>query len=91
MWALPALVTHAAANPAIMGSTLNSKSLASLWVPVPPAQEQARIVAALEWVSELVDDLADASEAVRRESGVILKLLADARALSTLELGRPLN
>jgi hypothetical protein len=49
MWALPALVTHASINPAIMDGTLNSKSIAVLWVPVPPTQEQGRIIAVLKW------------------------------------------
>ena len=84
MWALPAVVTHAAVNPAIMGSTLNSKSIAALWVPIPPAQEQVRIVAALDWCAVLLDSISDASEAVRRESDIALKLLAHERALSTL-------
>ncbi len=85
MWALPALVTHASVNPAIMGSTLNSKSIAALWVPIPPAQEQGRIVGALEWCAGLLDTIADASESVGRESGVALKLLAHERALSSLK------
>jgi hypothetical protein len=84
MWTLPALVTHAAVNPAIMGSTLNSKSIAALWVPIPPSQEQARIVAALDWCGGLLGTISDASEAVRRESDAALKLLAHERALSTL-------
>lgn len=84
LWALPALVTHAAANPAIMGTTLNSKSLAALWVPVPPRAEQRRIVAALEWSSNLLATIADASESVRRESDRVIKLLAHSRALNPL-------
>lgn len=85
MWALPALVTHAAVNPAIMGSTLNSKSIAALWVPIPPSQEQGRIVAALDWSAALLDSISDASEAVRRESDRAVKLLAHERALSRLK------
>lgn len=84
LWALPALVTHAAVNPAIMGATLNSKTIAALWVPIPPAPEQARIVGALEWGSELIETIADASEAVRRESDRALKLLGHARAFSSV-------
>lgn len=72
MWALPALATHAAVNPAIMGSTLNSKSIAALWVPIPPTEEQVRVVAALDWCAELLDSISDASEAVRREPDAAL-------------------
>lgn len=84
MWTLPALVTHAAANPAIMGTTLNSKSIAALWVPIPPREEQGRIVGALEWAAELLDSISDASEAARRESLHLVKLLGHERALSSL-------
>jgi type I restriction enzyme M protein len=86
LWVLPALVAHAAVNPAIMGATLNSKTIAALWVPIPPSQEQARIVGALAWLGDLLEAIADASEAVRREADLAVKLLGERRALSSLVL-----
>jgi type I restriction enzyme M protein len=85
LWALPALVTHAAVNPAIMGGTLNSKTIAALWVPIPPRQEQERIVGALAWIAELLANVADASEATRREATASVKLLGERRALSWVD------
>ena len=83
VWAVPALVTHSAMNPAVRGSTLNSKSIAELWVPVPPRGEQQRVSAALAWASDLLETIADASEALRQETDTVIKLLGAGRALSS--------
>lgn len=82
VWAVPALVTHAALNPAVRGATLNSKSIAELWLPIPPREEQGRIVEALAWGSDLIESVADAAEALRDESDVVVRLLGTGRALS---------
>lgn len=75
LWALPHLVQYAGSNPAVRGSTLNSKSISAMWVPVPPTEEQERIVANLRWAVELIEELAYRSEEVRGASGRVLKLL----------------
>lgn len=49
---LPILSTHGDSKDAIKGKTLNSKSLAKLLVPLPPLQEQQRIVAQIEKLFE---------------------------------------
>ena len=49
---LPILSTHGDSKDAIKGKTLNSKSLAKLLVPLPPLQEQQRIVAQIERLFE---------------------------------------
>lgn len=82
VWAVPALVTHAALNPAVRGATLNSKSIAELWLPIPPREEQGRIVGALAWASDLIESVADAAEALRDESDVLVRLLGTGRVLS---------
>lgn len=82
LWALPALAVHASSNPAIRGSTLNSKSIAALWIPIPPREEQERLVRALESINSLIDRLAKASEDLRETSDIVLKLIAQERALT---------
>lgn len=44
MYVLPFLSNLGESKDAIKGKTLNSKSLASLLIPLPPLQEQSRIV-----------------------------------------------
>ncbi|MEF3120070.1 N-6 DNA methylase [Kocuria flava] len=75
LWALPHLTQYAGSNPAVRGSTLNSKSISAMWIPVPPAQEQERIVTNLRWAVELIEDLAYRSEEVRESSRRLMKLL----------------
>lgn len=83
LWALPAVAAYAASNPAMMGTTLNSKSIASLWVPVPPRQEQHRIVEGLRWLSTLVERIAGEVGEVQDLSTKGLKLVAQHRAISS--------
>ena len=45
---LPVIANHGNSKDAIKGKTLNSKSLSSLLVPLPPLKEQQRIVAQIE-------------------------------------------
>ncbi len=80
LWALPALARHASANPAVRGATLNSKSIPALWVPVPPRQEQERLLPALRWAIALTEDLAYRSEEARSASDRVLKLLTQDQA-----------
>ncbi len=75
LWALPALARHAAANPAVRGATLNSKSIPALWVPIPPRQEQERLLPALRWTIDLIEELAYRAEESRAASDRVLKLL----------------
>ncbi len=83
LWGLPALTAHGATNPAIKGTTLNSKTIARLWVPLPPsAEEQIAIVESLEWCADLIDEISAMSESVRGASDHVLKLLGEGRALS---------
>ena len=79
----PALTAHGATNPAIKGTTLNSKTIARLWIPLPPAaDERIAIVEGLEWCADLIDEIAAMSESVRGASDTVLKLLGEGRALS---------
>jgi type I restriction enzyme S subunit len=55
--ALPDVARHGASKDALMGSTLNSESLANLLLPIPPLAEQARIVARVEELMQVWDAL----------------------------------
>jgi type I restriction enzyme S subunit len=54
---LPVLVVHGASKNAIKGKTLNASSLSLLPVPLPPIEEQARIVSSVDELMLLCDDL----------------------------------
>jgi restriction modification system DNA specificity domain protein len=57
--ALPLLSQLGESKAAIKGNTLNSESIANLPIPVPPLAEQGRIVAKLDEVLPLIDQLAE--------------------------------
>jgi hypothetical protein len=58
-------------------------TVALLRSAIPPRQEQARLVHALAWASDLLETIADSSEAMRDESDVVVKLLGLGRALTS--------
>lgn len=90
LWALPVMALHGGTNPAVRGNTLNRKTIAGLWIPVPPRQEQERVVAAIRWATGLVEEIAYRSEEARTASERVLKLIAGARALSSGQLSADL-
>ena len=57
--ALPRLSQLGDTKAAIKGNTLNSESIANLPIPLPPPMEQERIVAKLEELLPLIDQLAE--------------------------------
>lgn len=57
--ALPLLSQLGDSKAAIKGNTLNSESIANLPIPLPPPMEQERIVAKLDEVLPLIDQLAE--------------------------------
>ena len=61
LYMLPFLSTLANSKKAIMGFTLNSTSLSNLPVPLPPLEEQKRIVAKIEELMPFVEQYAKAS------------------------------
>lgn len=74
LWSLPALAKVAASNPAVRGSTLNSKSVSAMWVPIPPEQEQVRILESLKWITTTLEEVADQGEEARAAADRVLKL-----------------
>lgn len=54
---LPFVVRYGDTKGAIKGNTLNSKSLDNLMIPLPPIEEQQRIVDKLEQLLPLCDDI----------------------------------
>lgn len=75
LWALPHLAQYAGSNPAVRGSTLNSRSINAMWIPIPPRSEQERIVASLRWAVDVIEELAYRSEAARDASSDLMKVL----------------
>ena len=63
---LPLLTRLGASKNAVMGATLNRDSLNSLLIPVPPLAEQKRIVARVDELMRMLDDL-EAKQAKKRE------------------------
>lgn len=60
---LPKIALSGNSKQAIMGNTLNSKSLSLLLIPLPPLEEQHRIVAKVDELMQLCDDLEQQTEA----------------------------
>lgn len=56
-YVLPHIATMGDTKDAIKGKTLNSKSLSNLLIPVPPIEEQKRIVEKLDEIMPLIDEL----------------------------------
>lgn len=75
VWAFPLLAQYAGSNPAVRGSTLNTRSINAMWVPIPPSAEQERLVATLRWTVDRIEDLAHRSETAREASGDLMKVL----------------
>jgi type I restriction enzyme M protein len=75
LWSLPCVSKYAGANPAVRGRTLNTKSINAMWVPIPPREEQERIVTNLRWIVGVVEELAYRTEEVRDSAGRLMKLL----------------
>lgn len=75
LWTLPCVSKHAGANPAVRGKTLNAKSINAMWVPIPPREEQERVVTNLRWIVGVVEELAYRTEEVRDSAGRLMKLL----------------
>lgn len=57
--ALPLLSQLGDSKAAIKGNTLNSESIANLPIPLPPPMEQERIIAKLDEVLPIIDQLAE--------------------------------
>lgn len=53
-----------------------------MWVPLPPAPEQERLVMGLELFIGFIEEVAAVSSGVREASADLLKTLGEGRALS---------
>jgi hypothetical protein len=92
LWVLPVLANHGSKNPAVRGATLNRKSIQSLWIPLPPEGDQARMLSALKSLTELFELYAVAFESARESAGAAFKLLpAKARALAVSGAMQPVE
>jgi type I restriction enzyme M protein len=74
-WCLPVMAGYGSKNPAVRGATLNKKAIQSLWVPIPPKDEQRALVDALSLLGEMLDQYAIAHEHARASATEALKLL----------------
>lgn len=81
LWALPHLVQYAGSNPAVRGSTLNAKTINAMWIPLPPIEEQERVVTNLRWAVETIEELTYRTEQLRDASGRLTKLLVSRSGL----------
>lgn len=54
-WVLPTIAQNTEAHGAIKGNTLNKTSLSGMMIPIPPLQEQKRIVDAICNISEVLN------------------------------------
>jgi type I restriction enzyme S subunit len=65
-WTLPKLAPLGASNAAVKGATLNRESLGALPIPFPPIGEQKRIVAKVDQLMALCDEL-EARQSKKRD------------------------
>ena len=75
LWVLPTMATYGSKNPTVRGSTLNKKSIQTLWVPIPPEHEQREIVSSLVLLTGLLEQYAASHERARDSAGSAFKLL----------------
>lgn len=74
---LPIIAAGGKTKDAIKGKTLNNKSLAALWVPLPPLAEQKRIVDKVDELMSLCDALEkETREAMMSHETLVRELLA---------------
>ncbi|WP_209308739.1 restriction endonuclease subunit S, partial [Methylotenera oryzisoli] len=77
---LPARANEGNSKSAIKGNTLNSESIAALLLPLPPKVEQHRIVAKVDALMALCDQL----KTRITESNQLQQLLADAMVVQAV-------
>jgi len=76
MRVLPSIAKAGKTKDALMGATLNSASLAELIIPLPPPEEQVRIVAKVDELMALCDRLeADQADAEAAHAQLVQALL----------------
>ena len=85
---LPLMSQWGVTKDAIKGKTLNLKSIANISVPVPPLQEQKRIVTKVDELMALIDDLEAQTETARESHAelvdALLRTLVDSQDAQTL-------
>ena len=72
-------------NAAVMGVTLNKKSLATLTIPLPPLEEQKRIAEILGGVSKAINEIHTEIKRVESLCGTLVSLYAEDQSTKKLE------
>lgn len=80
---LPSRAAAGNLKAAIKGNTLNSESLATLLIPIPPAKEQHRIVAKVNELMALCDQLEQQTEANLSAHQTLVETLLNALVSAT--------
>ena len=86
---LPLIANNTDSHGVVMGNTLNKKSISNMLIPLPPREEQKRIVSAVEDAFAVIDRIEKAQESYYADQEVLKNKIIDAGIRGELTEQRP--
>lgn len=75
---LPVVANNTDSHGVVMGNTLNKKSMSNMLIPLPPLEEQKRIVSAVEDAFAVIDRMEKAQESYYADQEMLKNKIIDA-------------